>query len=156
MRNPTHPDSEYLDRYRAGLLDDAPADKRAVDEHLAACAQCRDYLDSWAQLAPAALGPRQVAAGLTDELRKRRHLALNARDRRHFPLIPALATAAAIVCAIGLGLWTLQPGEPVSTVLTAQTTDSVPDIYEDLDFYLWLANEGKNNENNHTGNANST
>ncbi len=156
MRNRTHPDTEYLDRYRAGLLDDRSDEKHALEEHLAGCPHCRGQLDSWAQLAPAALGPRRMSRSLSAELLTRRNRAMTARSRHHIPLLPSLATAAALACAVGLGLWVLQPGEPDSTVRTAQSADSVPDIYEDLDFYLWLANEGKNNENNDTGNANRT
>ena len=95
MHNQTHPDTEQLDRFRAGLLDDAVDEKSALEKHLAGCRQCRDQLGSWQQLGPAALGPRHDAGNLSGAMEERRRLAMQAESRPRSPVFPPLATAAA-------------------------------------------------------------
>ena len=56
-----------------------------------------------------------------------------------------------MVLAVTVGLWTTQSDIDTNGMTTA-ANHVVPDIYEDLDFYLWLANEDEANE----GNPNST
>ncbi|MDH3900207.1 MAG: hypothetical protein OEU51_04075 [Gammaproteobacteria bacterium] len=156
MHNHTHPDTEQLDRYRAGLLDAAVDEKSALEKHLAGCRQCRDQLDGWRQLGPAALGVRHDTGSLSGALEERRRLAMQAESRHRYPLFPSLATAAVLVCAVSIGFWALQSGDTESPMVAAQNTDSVPDIYEDLDFYLWLANQKENNNNVEPDGANRT
>ena len=50
MHNHQHPDTELLDRLRAGLLDDLPREKAAIEEHLATCESCRNHAGIWKQL----------------------------------------------------------------------------------------------------------
>jgi anti-sigma factor RsiW len=147
MHNQTHPDTEQLDQYRAGLLDEAVDEKSALEKHLAGCRQCRDQLGSWRQLGPAAPGSRHDTGDLSDALKERRRLAMQAGSKRRYPVFPSLATAAALLVAVSIGLWNLTPNETETDYVATLNTDSVPDIYEDLDFYLWLANQKESNDN---------
>jgi anti-sigma factor RsiW len=156
MHNHTHPDTEQLDRYRAGLLDDAVDEKSALEKHLATCRQCRDQLDAWRQLGPAALGSRHAPGNLSAALEERRRLALQAESRHRYPVFPSLATAAVLLVAVGIGLWSLSSNGPETNHVAIQGADSVPDIYEDLDFYQWLANQKENKNNGEPEDANRT
>ena len=153
MHSQQHPDSELLDRLRAGLLDDQPGQKADLEQHLAKCDSCRAHTRIWQQLDPDALGP-QLGDNLADNLQAARKRALaSATQRRQWNLAP-YATAALLLLAVTVGLWTTQPGIDTTSQMTAQTTRSVPDIHEDLDFYLWLANQ--NGSDTGDGNPNST
>ncbi|MGB5260321.1 MAG: hypothetical protein WBO34_07335 [Gammaproteobacteria bacterium] len=142
MHNQQHPDTELLDRLRAGLLDDRPEEKAVVEQHLTSCEQCRTHTGIWQQLDPNALGPRMDGAGIGTALEAARRQALarsgNSHARRR-SLLP-YAAAATLVLAVTVGLWTSRPGID-TTDMVADTGQTVPDIYEDLDFYLWLANQ---------------
>ncbi|MGB5607485.1 MAG: hypothetical protein WBN51_13275 [Gammaproteobacteria bacterium] len=140
MHNQQHPDTELLDRLRAGLLDDQ-ADARAdLESHLASCRACQARFDNWHQLAPQALGPSLEPHTIRNELQRARKQALNVQSHRT-PALAAYATAAVLLIAVSAGLWSLQPGSESPPQLTAQNTEPAPDLYEDLDFYLWLANQ---------------
>lgn len=143
MPDVRHPDSERLDRLRAGLLDERPAERSALEAHLSACPECRERLDSWRQLRPEALGPRPDSGALSAELAAARRQALQAAaSSRHQRRFPAYAVAAVLLLALGTGLWwSLQPALPDRDRLASLEDDSIPDPYEDLDFYLWLANQ---------------
>jgi hypothetical protein len=39
--------------------------------------------------------------------------------------------------------------------MMARTSEEVPDLYEDLDFYLWMANQGNDKTQEQGGNGNS-
>ena len=149
MHNQQHPDSETLDRLRAGLLDDSPEEKATVEAHLASCERCRSYSDIWQQLGPDALGPRLDETALGTALQNARHQALTQGSRshaRHRRLLP-YAAAASLVLAVTVGLWTIQPGIDTNERI-ADSSQTIPDIYEDLDFYLWLANQHENETDN--------
>ena len=149
MHNQQHPDSETLDRLRAGLLDDSPEEKAAVEAHLASCERCRSYSDTWQQLGPDALGPRMDELALGKALQNARRQALtqgSGSHARHRRLLP-YAAAASLVLAVTVGLWTIQPGIDTNEKVV-DSSQTVPDIYEDLDFYLWLANQHENETDN--------
>ena len=147
MHKQQHPDTELLDQLRAGLLDDQPEQKAAIELHLAGCNSCRAHTDVWKQLEPGALGPRVDAGGIGISLQSARRQALTdaPRDRQR-SLVP-LATAALLVLAVSAGLWTTQ-SDIDTTTMTAANSQAVPDIYEDLDFYLWLANQNETDDAN--------
>lgn len=136
-----HPDTDTLDRYRAGLLDDSPREKASLEQHLATCDSCRTSIDAWRQLDPGALGPDMAPERLAGDLRRAREHALSAPRRRHLPKLVPYATAAALLVAVTVGVWTRQPGIDTTTSVTAELAQPVPDIYEDIDFYLWLASQ---------------
>lgn len=139
MHNQHHPELELLDRLRAGLLDGQPEEKAALERHLATCRACRSRFEGWQQLGPAALGPRLDPGLLHNDLRKLRHRALGAAGSGHHWSITPYATAALLLIAASAGLWSLQQEPAVPPQLAVQDTQDVPDLYEDLDFYLWLA-----------------
>ena len=156
MHEQAHPDTELLDRLRAGLLDDSTELKARLERHLVACPQCRGRLHAWEQLGREALGAWPVTdSKLSAGLKQARQQAIAAGHRDRIIRHPVLATAAVLLIAVSAGLWTLRH-EFVDTVqLTARTSEEVPDLYEDLDFYLWMANQGDGKMHEQNGNGNS-
>ena len=146
MHNQQHPDTELLDRLRAGLLDDRPAEKAAIEQHLNECETCRSNMDIWSQLDADALGPLVDSGSIGTALQGARQRALSAtgHHRRH-ALLP-YATAAALVLAVAVGLWTTRPGVDTNDMMA--DAPAIPDIYEDLDFYLWLATQDESEADN--------
>lgn len=134
-----HPDDALLDRLRAGLLDAAPEMRRALEAHLKSCAACRQRSQHWSQAVRSAFGADAHDAALTQALAARRRLAMQGRNPVRVRLAPyALALAAslaALAVALGAALY-LSPA-PVAVPQTAEAP--APDLYADLDFYLWLA-----------------
>lgn len=157
MHKQQHPDLELLDRLRAGLLDGQAADKAALEEHVAECASCRRQLDNWQQLGPAGLGPALGDARLASDLQaaRRRALATGRAGHRQRLLLP-YAAAAVLLLAVSAGLWSLWPDTDMTTRMATRGSEQVPDVYEDLDFYLWLANQGDNGNGNEHSNPNNT
>jgi len=153
MRKQTHPDTEQLDRLRAGLLDAEPERKNALESHVAACADCQSRLGNWHQLGALTL---EIQPGLKPDLMHARRQALAAAPKHHLRRFAPLATAAALLIALSAGLWTLQYGTPTVQHMTARTSVDVPDIYEDIDFYLWLATQKEQGATDEHNNANST
>lgn len=156
MHNQHHPDPELLDRLRAGLLDGQPEEKTALEHHLAACRTCQSRFEGWRQLGPTALGPRLDPGMLRNDLRKLRHRALDAAGSGHHRSITPYAAAALLLIAVSAGLWTLQQEPVVAPQLAVQDTQDVPDLYEDLDFYLWLADHESGPGGNDNGQADNT
>jgi anti-sigma factor RsiW len=140
MPEQTHPDRELLDRLRAGLLDDDADTRAALEAHIADCPRCQANLDSWQQLGPDALGPALDAAGVTAGLQQARRSALASAGRRRPLSYAALAAAALLLMIISAGLLTLNTGlQQPQTPL--QAAGEIPEVYEDIDFYLWLAGQ---------------
>lgn len=151
-----HPDTELIDRLRAGLLDELPEEKQALEDHIASCPECQAQLDHWEQLTPSALGPELDNNKLQRDLENARRHALTANRPHPIAALVPYATAALLLIAISAGVWNLYP-EPDFTQQTAQGTQVVPDIYEDVDFYLWLANQEESPANaDSPGNADNT
>ena len=151
-----HPDTELIDRLRAGLLDELPEEKQALETHIAGCAECQAQLDHWAQLTPSALGPELDNSKLQQDLDNARRHALAANNSRPVLGLVPYATAALLLIAISAGVWNLYP-EPDFSQQTAHNTQVISDIYEDVDFYLWLANQEENPASaDDPGNADNT
>ena len=130
-RSEQHPERVALDRLRAGLLDDDPAQKTAIEQHLRQCEHCHRAYE-W----PAGLC--SATTELDERLDQLRRQALEsppAQRSRHW--LPLAAAAALALMAVGL----FQLAQPPETdnPQVATSKQSVPDLYEDLDFYLWLA-----------------
>jgi hypothetical protein len=156
MREQTHPDTALLDRLRAGLLDTAVEEKTRLQRHIETCAQCRAYLDGWQQLGPAALGPDLEPASIVTQLRQFRQQALASAKRPRLRNYQLLATAALLLVAVTVGLWTIQYQDSDAPQITAQSNETVPDLYEELDFYLWLADQNGDDTASESEDANST
>ncbi len=137
-----HPDSEQLDRLRAGLLDDEHALKTGIESHLADCEACRKRYDWSGHLKPGGL-PLDAPV---EQLANLREQAINAPapPRRLLPLAVAAALALVAVVLVKPAL----QDQPARTQLAQTPTETTPVLYEDLDFYLWLTD--------HKDNADST
>jgi hypothetical protein len=91
-----------------------------------------------------ALGPELEPAGIANQLRQLRQQALASAKRPRLRNYQLLATAALLLIAVTVGLWTIQYQDSEAPQMTAQGSDAVPDLYEELDFYLWLAGQNGN------------
>ncbi|MGB5440212.1 MAG: hypothetical protein WBN57_09985 [Gammaproteobacteria bacterium] len=156
MHSQQHPDPELLDRLRAGLLDDQADEKRSLQDHIEQCPSCQSHYNSWQQLGPAALGPQLDAAALGRSLQGRRRQALEQAETRHARTFVPYATAALLLIAVSIGYWVAQPGHQDTQLATAESGQEIPDLYEDIDFYLWLAGQNGNSIDNEDSNPNNT
>lgn len=148
MRHPTMND---LDRLRAGLLDDSPAEKTALTTHLETCASCRSRATGVRNIVAAA-SELQQDSWIEQALRARRAQALQGRSSsahrglgRQYVWGPALA-AAFVLAMVGLNFQALfappaGTGSPPQVVAEAETANNAPDVYDDLDFYIWLSSQ---------------
>ncbi len=130
-----HPDTEWLDQLRAGLLDDNPARKSEIESHLEHCEKCRQ-LYGW----PEAIASQYRHAGAVEKrLDQARRSALARPPRSPLRRIAPLATAAAmaLIAIVSVNQW--HQIDTTETQIAAGTPGEVPEVYEDLDFYLWLA-----------------
>ena len=156
MHNHPHPDLKQLDMLRAGLLDDASDEKAILEQHLAECSACRAEYGQWQRLASIMENPLQETS-LTGDLQRARQMALAARTAtsRWSSAIP-YAAAAMLLIAVSAGILTLPNGQITSPAMTTQTAQTIPDTYEDLDFYLWLANQDEGRPDKDRANPNNT
>ena len=156
MHEQAHPDTELLDRLRAGLLDDSIELKDRLEHHLVACPQCRSRLHAWEHLGRDTMGAWPVAdKKLSVGLKQARRQALTTEQPRRMTRYQVLATAAVLLIAVSAGLWTLRHEFVDTMPMMARTSEEVPDLYEDLDFYLWMANQGNDKTQEQGGNGNS-
>jgi anti-sigma factor RsiW len=155
MLNQSHPDLEQLDLLRAGLLDDTPDEKTALETHLAGCPECRAQSGHWQNLAAIVNAPLQDAS-MEADLYRARQAALAAESHTSRWSIAPYAVAAALLVAVTLTMIGLPTGKVSSPSVTTQTAQAIPDTYEDLDFYLWLANQDENHPDKGHTNPNNT
>lgn len=141
----THPSIDQLDRLRTGLLDDDPAARAAVAAHLETCPECQRQEELWPRVSRA-LDHAAADRGIANVLASRRHRALrglSSRSRRT-PYLGFAVAAAVTAAAVGIGAVLVdmnKPSAPTPTIPTptlAASDASTPDLYADLDFYLWL------------------
>ena len=130
-RSEQHPDNVLLDQLRAGLLDGDPRQKSELEQHLQRCERCRHTYD-W----PASL--RSAMPELDSRLDDLRRRALTAQPARRLRALVPLAAAAALAL-VAVALVNLQPEPQKNGPQMANNAQATPDLYEDLDFYLWLA-----------------
>jgi hypothetical protein len=156
MHEQAHPDTELLDRLRTGLLDDNIELKDRLEHHLVACPQCRRRLHAWEHLGRHTMEAWPVAEEkLSIGLKLARRQAVTTDRHRRTLRHPVLATAAALLIAVSAGLWTLRHEFVDTMPMVARTSEEIPDLYEDLDFYLWMANQGNDKTQEQGGNGNS-
>jgi hypothetical protein len=130
-----HPDSDVLDQLRAGLLDDDVSRKAEVEAHLRLCRNCRQRYD-W----PAALrADDERSRDLDGRLNLARRQALASTKKSALRRFAPLAAAAAIALIAVLAVRPLQSPDEQQTRVAGTRPAAVPEVYEDLDFYLWLA-----------------
>ena len=156
MHSQQHPDPEQLDQLRAGLLDDQPEEKAALESHIEHCTVCQLHFGSWQQLNPDAFGPRLDTASLGSSLQQARSQAMSKTGSRFSRTFTPYATAALLLIAVSVGFWVTPPEYQDTSQRIADRSQEVPDLYEDIDFYLWLAGQNGNNINNEEINPNNT
>ena len=156
MHRQQHPDPEQLDQLRAGLLDDQADVKAALKAHIEHCQPCQSLLNNWQQLGPAALGPHLDPEALDRSLQQARKQALGTPGARPPRTFMPYATAALLLIAVSIGFWVTQPEYQDTTLATADHRQDIPGLYEDIDFYLWLAEQNGNSINSEETNPNST
>ena len=156
MHRQQHPDPEQLDQFRAGLLDEQVEEKAALEAHIEHCPSCQSLLNNWQQLGPAALGPQLDPESLGHSLQQARRQALDSKNARPSRTFMPYATAALLLIAVSIGFWVAQPEYRETTLATADQGQDVPGLYEDIDFYLWLAEENENSTHREETNPNST
>ncbi len=139
----SHPDSAELDLLHAGLLDEMAEQKASLLHHLATCERCCLRAGRWKQIAH---GDTAEDTSLSRQLRERRHLAIEGRaSKRSHRQVKTRFVVSAVAAAVflslgtflGLGIW--HPHQPTPSIARA---DNVPDLYSDIDFYLWVSHEG--------------
>lgn len=125
-----HPSDAELDRLRAGLTE-----ATGLHSHVRICARCEQRLNLWPQVC-ATLA--QTDGHLTGQLAARRRRALDGKPAhaRRRPMVLAAAFATLAALTVGIGVFVQQGTAP--TLPTTAQAEGVPDIYADLDFYLWL------------------
>lgn len=145
-----HPAVNDLDRLRAGLLDDSPTEKSALTAHLETCASCRARAAGLRELVAAA--SQRQDPWIEQALRARRAQALQGRSSsaprglgKQYVWGPAVA-AALVLAVVGLNYQALfAPPVGISSapqvVAGAETANNAPDVYDDLDFYIWLSSQ---------------
>lgn len=141
----THPDATELDRLRVGLLDAEPEFKQDLLDHLARCGRCRRAFAMADRVRVSLEEDLEAHVGLRAQLRARRRGALageaSGRSSRTQPLRWALA-GAALSALLALGIFlNVERTHPVGPSMAVAQGEAVPDLYGDLDFYLWLARE---------------
>ena len=130
-----HPEPELLDQLRAGLLDEKPAQKAELESHIQHCEACRQLYD-W----PAALRPEAPQVGaLSRQLDQARQQALAVPDKSLLRRFVPVAAAAAIALVAVILVNPLQQPDSDDTQLAGTGRTDTPEVFEDLDFYLWLA-----------------
>ena len=138
-----HPDDVLLDKLRAGLLDDEPSTLADVNAHVEHCAQCRVRLDAWSRLTAALELDHSDEALPAADLRHRAPSEDAKRASGGYGKF-AMALAAALVLALGLRFMLNRHtvGYDQSPVV-ANGAAKVPDLYSNIDFYLWMAQHNK-------------
>lgn len=140
----THPDSEQLDSLRAGLLDDNPQLKADLEAHLDHCSSCQQRYDLAGHLHAGKLPVVTPDA----ELGQIRHQALETHPGRPRHLLAFAVAAALALVAVVLVKPALQDTPPPDTRVAQTPQKITPVLYEDLDFYLWLADHKENSDSN--------
>jgi anti-sigma factor RsiW len=136
-----HPNTVELDELRTGLLDRDPNRRAAITAHLKACAACQRQEALWPRLLHA-LDRQAADDGVAGALAVRRHRALHGSPRvRSRSAYLGLAVAAAVTAiAIGIGTVFLNETKAPEPIVAAVEAPG-PDLYADLDFYLWLVHK---------------
>jgi len=129
-----HPDTERLDQLRAGLLDDKPAQKAELEAHIQHCKTCRQRYD-W----PTVLTGVPQASALNTQLDRARQRALTVPKKTLLRRFVPVAAAAAMALVTVILVNPLQQPDSADTQLARTTEADSPEVFEDLDFYLWLA-----------------
>lgn len=138
----SHLTDEQLDRLRADV-----GTQPAWVSHLDVCADCQTRFHQWRRSRPA------PDPALAQALVARRAAALSrgrAKGHAHWHY----AALAVTLAGVGISLWMLlsSPAPRATAIAQHEPAEAVPDVYADLDFYLWLSKQGTEEQ----GEANSS
>lgn len=135
-----HPQNEQWDALRAGVT--TPEETRALTAHLTQCPACAAR-SGFAATIKATLDRPIDDDKLGRELRlRRRHVLTHAPERS-----PRRLSLVAGVAALALGI-TLYLGWHTDVPISQQaSTQENNDVYADVDFYLWLSEQGQHADN---------
>lgn len=131
-----HPATELLDQLHAGLLDEQTALKTQLETHLQQCEACRQSA-SWEHIADHTVLPGQLDQRLESITRN----AIRQAPRPARRWVPVTA-AASVIALLSATLLFNQTELNRDENHTQQATAAPASIYEDLDFYLWMADHG--------------
>ena len=136
-----HLDDDTLDRLRAGLLDEDPT-APALRRHLEDCPRCRARTAAWDRIREAWQDGPSIDPATAAALRVRRRTVLAGEPTRRFPTLALATVAAVLMLAVGLYEGVV-PGffqaDDRKSVQVVQVVDDTPDLYADIDFYLWMS-----------------
>jgi len=143
MKTPDlHPDTELLDRLRAGLLDDDTARKAELETHLRDCDRCHRRYTFNGMLQPGTLASSDLDRRLNEARRQAMQMPTRHRKQKLIPL--AVAAAIALVAVVLVN--PVQELVPTDHQVASTNGKDVPELYEELDFYLWLADHNKDKD----------
>ncbi len=135
--NTRHPGVELLDQLHAGLLDDQEKLKLQLETHLQQCEQCQQTTN-WRNITDHTEMPAQLENRLESITRKALSQAQRPKPTNH--LIPVAAAASVIALLTATLLF--NPARLNTDLDPAIQAQAEPEnIYEDLDFYLWMADQ---------------
>ncbi len=141
LSNLDHPTMKQLDEWRAGLFDEMPDIKQSIMEHISNCSACHRQTLLGQELGARIEHDSRADARLSDALKRGRRQALaggSAPRRSRVDRMRLAYGAALVALVLGFGVFTYQDGGSPILPASQQAAESVPDIYADLDFYLWL------------------
>ena len=137
----SHPTKQLLDRLRAELLGSDSRVTEELKQHVRSCHQCQNSLDGWSRLRDVLKPSENEQTQVASRLRTARNTALGFTEaKRSFSIQPLFAMAASVILVVSLAV--LQPWVTLDTApdqIAQGQSDKTPEIYEDPDFYLWLA-----------------
>ena len=143
MKTPDlHPDTELLDRLRTGLMDDDPAHKAELETHLRDCEICHRRYTFNGMLQSETLASSDLDSRLNEARRQAMRMPTRHRKQKLIPL--AVAAAIALVAVVLVN--PVQELVPTDHQVASSNGKDVPELYEELDFYLWLADHNKDKD----------
>ncbi|MDE2088893.1 MAG: hypothetical protein KGJ12_02615 [Gammaproteobacteria bacterium] len=151
-----HPNDVQLDKLRAGLLDDEPSTLADVRAHVEHCAQCRARLDKWSRLTAVLELDRANEAALATGSRNSVPSAQGTQRATGGHGVPKLAMALAAALVLTLGLRFMLDRHTIGydqSQVVANDATKAPDLYSNIDFYLWMAQHNKTTGGSDTNNS---
>jgi hypothetical protein len=122
IRRSACPGSEVLQKYRGGEL--LPAERFAVEDHLAHCEMCSDELEGLSLLPS-----HNHLSTIEDELRQKLHTLIHKEKKRSLPFIYRFSIAASILLIIGFSAWMyiyLHQTKLPNVIVAEQTESKAP------------------------------
>lgn len=150
--------SREIEELRAGLLDDDPRTKSAVESALDRDEALRAEFERWESIPEQLETAKTADTQLNNQLRLRRRQILSGKTtttQRRFSLPQmALATASSVALTVGVVTWLYEtPSSNIASntgihTPTVHLTDTAPmvrnvdfDLTNNVDFYVWMEDQ---------------